>query len=311
MHYQHFLKEFSQNNQQAGYYLSLCNVNREQREQLASQLIQNRYQYDFKNFITTLTQLCFNAKGELFIRQGNEDFLGTILFIYLQQQLAAQLIKPAGSPADFIESLQLTPELQEVFALISDVAKQQAEPNCLNNLAQNIFNKTFNRLLIEATANISGTGEQMKFAAAIQTVISNQVFVNNFFEQRCLPQKSLESSPYEINKSLAQQEANDRVQAIKNHIKTTEFTVGNYIFFSGGVTIDIDGDRKRVPHRVAEIYKATCTDPLSLLADLKSISKQAIDKPRPGRKSDTTQFYQSILNDDELIPTKSLQLKTN
>lgn len=87
-----------------------------------------------------------------------------------------------------------------------------------------------------------------------------------------------------------------RLEQIKSHILATEWKVGNYFLFKGGV---MHGD-KRLPHRVNDILtliekvENNEFQPKAAYAQIVEKAKEAIDNPRTGRASQTTNFYQDI-----------------
>lgn len=108
-------------------------------------------------------------------------------------------------------------------------------------------------------------------------------------------------------------DALDKLAKIKAYIETEDFQVGSYWLFQGGTNIRIDGQSKRVPHRVAAIYQHIIaseqirtrpgTNPsrnhsriLKTLEQVQEIADKAIKHPRPGRKLGTTDFYNAIIN---------------
>lgn len=103
------------------------------------------------------------------------------------------------------------------------------------------------------------------------------------------------------------------ISKIKNNIESQTFHVGNYFFFQGGKNISINSQvKKRVPHRVADIYHLILKleergiSAEECLASIKEAAHQAIVKPRPGRKQTTTAFYNSILEENlpEIIDSR-------
>ncbi|STX81395.1 Uncharacterised protein [Legionella busanensis] len=85
---------------------------------------------------------------------------------------------------------------------------------------------------------------------------------------------------------------------IKTHIMATNWKVGDYWLFKERVK---HGD-KRVPHRVNDILNLikqvdkNQLDPKTAYEQIVEKAKEAIDNPRRGRCSSTTQFYEDIFN---------------
>lgn len=95
------------------------------------------------------------------------------------------------------------------------------------------------------------------------------------------------------------------IAIVKSNIEKQTFQVGDYFFFQGGKNINISSDvKKRVPHRVADIYcliieleQQKISAP-ECLEQIKATAVKALRNPRPGRKQTTTTFYQSILEEN-------------
>ena len=85
---------------------------------------------------------------------------------------------------------------------------------------------------------------------------------------------------------------------LKHHIKATEWKVGNYVLFQGGLL----HEKQRVPHRIYDILKLIERaekgelDPKAAYANIVEKAKEAIDQPRRGRVSSTTAFYKEVYN---------------
>lgn len=98
----------------------------------------------------------------------------------------------------------------------------------------------------------------------------------------------------------------DKINQIKTMIETMPFTVGSYVFFEGGRILKLnDGQEKRVPHRVYEIYEAIkkytnySTDPVqakALLTEMQKHAQDGLDNPRTGQDKTTTALYSDIAN---------------
>lgn len=112
----------------------------------------------------------------------------------------------------------------------------------------------------------------------------------------------------------------EKINEIKSNIEIKKFEVGNYLLFQGGRILTLNsGEKKRVPHRIYEIYEAIknhsnySTDPHQATKLWDEINKHAhngINNPRNGRHIDTTKFYREIIqtykkeeNDNAQLPT--------
>ena len=99
----------------------------------------------------------------------------------------------------------------------------------------------------------------------------------------------------------------EKIEEIKAEIEMKTFKVGSFLLFKGGRLVTLtNGQEKRVPHRVYEIYEAikqsdgnyvNCADNAALL--WKEIQKHAADgkaKPRPKQHESTTRLYSDIVD---------------
>lgn len=87
---------------------------------------------------------------------------------------------------------------------------------------------------------------------------------------------------------------------IKTYIEHTDFVLGDYCFFQGGTVCKLqNGDAKRLPHRVAAIYRTLVNYEKSISGDvlmkIQDIAKDALNHARPGQAHSTKQFYQDII----------------
>ncbi len=100
----------------------------------------------------------------------------------------------------------------------------------------------------------------------------------------------------------------EKINQIKHYIENTDFSVGNYLLWKGGLILRLeDGRNKRVPHRVYEIYQEITKSSENLIDSSTAIklwnrvqvkAKEALAQPRSGRDSKTSEFYENIVNDN-------------
>lgn len=97
---------------------------------------------------------------------------------------------------------------------------------------------------------------------------------------------------------------------IRTHIEQASFSVGRFLGFEGGVKLSFEfGTTKRVPHRVADMYRLLIEHKYHRLsndeavAQIKTIVEAAMSHPRPARDQSTVEFYQGILSS---LPPPSL-----
>ncbi|WED42023.1 hypothetical protein [Legionella cardiaca] len=101
--------------------------------------------------------------------------------------------------------------------------------------------------------------------------------------------------------------AAEKIDVIKSQIEKNKFIVGDYILWKGGRMLNLDnGEEKRVPHRVYEIYEAIkrggdyANDPGKADGLWQVIQKHAgnaLRSPRPHQHPKTTSFYTTIAHD--------------
>lgn len=93
-----------------------------------------------------------------------------------------------------------------------------------------------------------------------------------------------------------------KLSAIKDHIMNTNWKIGNYLLFKGGVV----NEGKRLPHRINDILnlikktESKESDDKEIYAEIIEKAKEALDKPKVGRHSQTTSFYKDIFNHNVL-----------
>ncbi|AHE68055.1 hypothetical protein [Legionella oakridgensis] len=104
-------------------------------------------------------------------------------------------------------------------------------------------------------------------------------------------------APMEEPALMEEIDLRQKLADIKNYILTTQWKVGNYVFFQGGVI----NEGKRLPHRVSDILNLIKKAEAEEGADFKATytamiecAQEALDKPRTGRTTGTTQFYQDV-----------------
>jgi hypothetical protein len=305
--YSEFLSDLSKNKDSTGYYLQLNKISQEERKNLARELIANRYSYDFRDMITQLSHLCFDAKGVRFIREGSSDILGDILAEYTKQ-LDGDKLDISNSIESIFSQYQADDEIAEVFQLIDGIARQKAhehdDENYFKNLPQNICNKVYNGILVD---KISSNSSQLKKIGDLQAWLkSDSIFV---FYTTIINQKLSSQSTYNDNKALANENATQTIDAIKTEVErqfaNNSFKVSGFLMYKGGVNLEIGGTTKRVPHRVKEMYdmlNQTDKAPTMALKEVQDKAQDAIDNPRKGRKQGTTDFYQRVVDNNTIEP---------
>lgn len=96
------------------------------------------------------------------------------------------------------------------------------------------------------------------------------------------------------------------IKQIKNEIENGIWKTGFY-GIGGGKTIIIDGREKTLPHRVARIYHLAHDPSLSPAEKYLRIietAQEAVDNPKLLQYSETTEFYQAILDFDKKMASE-------
>ncbi|WP_131783104.1 hypothetical protein [Legionella gresilensis] len=142
------------------------------------------------------------------------------------------------------------------------------------------------------------------YKATVESVIQKK-HPEFFLENGAGNQRKAEfnSSPPNINYINNPKASNlstlDRVKNIKAVIEKEHFTLSSFLFFKGGKTEE--SLNKRLPHRIYDIYQDVKdtnineAEAQALLGNIVKRAKDAIDNPRPGQASGTTNLYKQII----------------
>lgn len=88
---------------------------------------------------------------------------------------------------------------------------------------------------------------------------------------------------------------------LMHYIAHESWQVGHYVFFKGGCEVTTENGCRRLPHRVAELYKkleSECeneAENAALPSEILEILNRAIESPRRGRHESTSEFYVLLL----------------
>ncbi|ASQ45040.1 hypothetical protein [Legionella clemsonensis] len=309
----------------SAFYSQLSNLDKEERIRLAKEIVNQRGQ-NFPTLIRKLSKICFDTNGAKFIREGSADFLAGILAELVKQNERKKEKNKQFVPLfiqneedAFPEDYQFDEEVAYIFSTIYEVAGDGYDETFANNLASNLANKIFNGLILESPENKSPQ-LAIRIAKKTQQAVSNAKSLTSYFRERIDEAPPFPDTYYQERQQSYQQAVNQ----IKDSIITAEWEVGkleigNFAFFRGGVDIEVDGKLKRVPHRVAEIYKLITTfeakaDPneqeiYQLYHDIQQFAQEALNSPRRGQKQSTKDFYGKILNDFYLEHSEELQVE--
>lgn len=138
-------------------------------------------------------------------------------------------------------------------------------------------------------------------ACSLQYLVDEYNKRNRFYNPKLQAKPAVNQDPI-YNPEITKQFILD----IKKSIKDSNFPVGSFLCMSGGINIIIDGEKKRVPHRVARIYKLieqfdfnkenSSKDFRDLLIKIIDAADEALDSPRFGQKTMTRVFYTELMN---------------
>ncbi|WP_133139009.1 hypothetical protein [Legionella genomosp. 1] len=289
------------------FYDDLCAMSKEEREQYASEIInQIRDDDDLEFLILRLTDLCFEAKDEKFIRSDSGDFFANILLKIIKEldrDAFARAYQASNTKNAYPEDYVFNEKITHILNIIRNIAARKGELH-QQYLHSNLAIKIFNPLIMEGIIN-------PQELAPLQQIIANKTALDEYFTTRLSDPKdySARVEPYFEAQAKALDEKQElhhnAIQNIKQLIRSKPWSIPGFLFIKGGVDINVDGRTLRVPHRVAEMARAidayeakqnkTENDLYDLYEHIKDIAQEALDNPRQGRQPSTTQFYKDVL----------------
>lgn len=284
------------------------------RQKIAADLVNRRNEYNFDVLIIKLTQCCFATKGSRFIREGSSDFLADVLYTLAEQtdgknfvDCCQKMTKPQKS---FPKEYQFSTELAHVFSLLYTLAdmfaKNKSDDSYRSNMGQNLTNKIFFPLLINAEAPMQAALDSTRKTSLIEPfkdwAAHHSKEVEAYFDTRLKGDTAQEVKEVVENEH---QRYKDAILNIRHLIKDTQWQLGGFSIFKGGLPVTLDGKSLRLPHRVAAIAELIkdhealpgSTTDMELYRQIRAKAQEALDAPRTGQHASTRSFYNNILDD--------------
>jgi hypothetical protein len=278
---------------------------------LAEQIIKKAKDDEILKIIKSLVELEFHVESSNPIRSGNR-LIGLLMRNYIAKQ---EWIPREGGREFSVKEAKTSNHIREQY--------EEAEEPKLNLTSYTIAGNVKKMWLIMQQAAMDILGERYE-------VFSNQGLISTpgFHYEQLLPQPTDEAIISNKEKPIAltpltkegfdalvegveTPEFSDDVpiakhlENIKNHIRATEWKVGDYFFFKGGV----DNGQQCVPHRINEILNvidafesreidASEREIFAKAAydEIVKFAQQANDEPRRGQNPSTKAFYLDIIN---------------
>ncbi|MCE3045963.1 hypothetical protein [Legionella sp. 16cNR16C] len=291
------------------FYDELCAMPKSEREAFASEIAEQLTPDNLSQFITRMTDLCFEAKGHEFIRAASGDFFAGVLFRLIKKLDVDNTFKTAYQNSNnkhvYPQEHVFDQKTVEILNIIRSIAAKKGVEH-QQNLYSNLAIKIFNPLI---TDDIANPQELMAISMDLQKVITNKTALDQYFSTRIPDAEAPGVEAYfeERTKALDEKQElhNNAIQNIKQLIRSKPWSIPGFLFIRGGVDINVDGRTLRVPHRVAEMARAIDTyeakqnktenDLYDLYEQIKDIAQEALDNPRQGRQPSTTKFYKDVL----------------
>ncbi len=282
----------------------------DERKSIAKELVDNSYKYEYDLLLIKLIDLCFLNKGSEFIRGGSADFLGDILQEFARQNEGDKFVaackkvlqeNPGTKSCAFPEEFQMGSTLAFILSYIVRIANKfdqdKTDTTYTSNLGQNLANKIFFPLLINAGTPQEGAALVTPFKVWAAT---KQVDVGTYMLSHASLKVGDIVDQYYKQKTVQHENA---ISSIKNLIKEQSWVLGGFGFFQGGLTIELDGVEHRVPHRVAAMAqlikdyedKPDSKDVFELYDRIRDKAQEALDMPRAGQHESTRVFYNDVL----------------
>ncbi|KTD50191.1 hypothetical protein Lqui_1516 [Legionella quinlivanii] len=289
------------------FYDDLCAMSKEEREQYANEIVEQiKHDGGMELLIIRLTDLCFEAKGEKFIRADSGDFFANILLKIIKEldgDAFAKAYQESNIKNAYPKDYAFNEKIDQILNIIRSIAARKGELH-QQYLYSNLAIKIFNSLIMEGIVN-------PQELAPLQQIIANKTALDEYFTTHLSDPKDFSAGvePYFEAQTKAQDEKeelhNNAIQNIKQLIRSKPWSIPGFLFIRGGVDMNVDGRTLRVPHRVAEMARAietyeakqnkTENDLYDLYEQIKDIAQEALDNPRQGRQPSTTKFYNDVL----------------
>ncbi|HDO7805828.1 TPA: hypothetical protein P5J16_001553 [Legionella pneumophila] len=277
-------------------YYDTSKMSRDEKRQLVNNIIMKASHEEILKIINDLMALELSIESNDPIRTGNR-LIGQLLLGYItkidQKNFITFYDKEIKNGDKTLGDYIIPEQVKQIWAIIKNAAAKYFTENLRDDDYQAFLNKGFKIIpifyyqqqfpeitpeqYIQGLRPIELTRERDEIKDAFHRNLATDVAIPEF---------------------AANDDLKTRLNEIKTHILTTEWKVGNYLLFKGGV---MHGN-KRLPHRVNDVLdliekvEQGKLAPKVAYAQIVEKAKEALDNPRKGRFSETTNFYQDIYN---------------
>lgn len=257
-----------------------------EKEALAKTIVIKARDEEFLKIVRDLMLLELNADANNPLRSGNR-LLGQLIRGYLSA-------KEQSNFRDFYATKKpwgnypIPPVVKQIWNVIKNAAQQTLGPSEWTEFMAKplkimpIF--YYQQLLPELTVQEFNQGKKPVELTTDNTQVDS--FNQNLMQD--IPVYAFAQA----------KDTSHHLQQIKMHIQSTNWPVGNYLLFKGGIM----HGKQRVPHRIRDILhlieraEQKPEQLQAIYAEIIATAKQAIDTPRRGRNATTTDFYKDVFN---------------
>ncbi|HAT1596791.1 TPA: hypothetical protein JAN72_12225 [Legionella pneumophila] len=277
-------------------YNDTSKMSRDEKLKLVNNIIMKASHEEILKIINDFMALELSIESNDPIRTGNR-LIGQLLLAYItkidQQKFITFYDKEIKNGNKTLGDYIIPEQVKQIWAVIKNAAAKYFTENLRDDDYQAFLNKGFKIIPIFYYQQQFPEVTPEQFIRGVRPIELTRerdeikdAFHRNLAADVTIPEFS------------ANNDLKTRLHEIKTHILTTEWKVGNYLLFKGGV---MHGD-KRLPHRVNDILDLIekvengKLEPKVAYAQIVEKAKEALDNPRNGRFSETTDFYQDIYN---------------
>ncbi|HAT1814175.1 TPA: hypothetical protein I8Z13_000630 [Legionella pneumophila] len=275
-------------------YNNTSRMSRDEKRQLVNNIIAKASHEEILKIINDLMDIELSIESTDPIRTGNR-LIGQLLLGYItkidQQNFMSFYDQTIKNGNKTLGDYLIPEQVKQIWATIKQTAAKYFSLNQRDADYQAFLNKGFRILPIfyyqQQFPEI--TPEQYRQGVRPVELTREREEIKNAFHNNLSANVTIPAFP----------EANylkTRLAEIKTHIMASEWKLANYSFYSDGV---MHGD-KRLPHRVKDIldviekFESSKLNAKAAYEQIVVKAKEALDYPRSGRFSETTDFYQDI-----------------
>jgi hypothetical protein len=274
-------------------YKLISNPSLDEKEKLAKKIMDNCSHEQILKIIRRLSELEFEADADNPIRAG-KPLIAVLIRLYIskleQENFRSFYDKKKKPDEQNWSKCPISNQAKQIWSVVAEAAKKILDSTHYDQFMEKGF-RILPTFYYEQILQEEITQEQ--FDQGVRPVIlsrENSVAtqLNELILTDVPPLPNLNQS-FDLDQKLTD---------IKKHIESTEWKVGNYILFQGGVM----HGTQRVPHRINDILnllekaasaELTAQEAYDQIVDK---AKEALDFPRRGRVSSTTEFYEKIFS---------------